>query len=102
VLRRTLRLEAGDGPAERKEWAMSTHPTRTRVRTKARFILVLVALAIAATVLTVQASAIWSGTKPVDSTAVQTIDTHASDGSYSQDAMDRPSLQEILAKKYGR
>ena len=66
TLTRTLRLEAGNWPAERKEWAMSTHVIRTSGRFRLAAVGISLAIALPASVLAIQGHSIWStATHPV-------------------------------------
>jgi hypothetical protein len=66
VLTRTLRLEAGNRPAERKEWAMSTHAIRSKGRSPTAVVGIFLALALTLSVLAIQGHSIWStATHPV-------------------------------------
>ena len=106
MLTRILRVEAGDGPAERKEWAMSTHGIRTTGRFRAAAVAVFLALAISVTVLTVQARSILSTpTKPIVRPAPVQIDPYPSRDDWYRahsSAIHRRSLRQSEAKTKGR
>jgi hypothetical protein len=109
VLRRTLRLEAGNGPAERKEWAMSTHAIGTRGRFRPAAVGIVLATTIAVSALSAEAGSVWSGSAKVTRPAAVRMDPYASKGdihpywlrSGEATPLDRPSMRELLAKKSG-
>jgi hypothetical protein len=111
VLRRTLQLEAGNGPAERKEWAMSTHAIGTKRRFRPAAVRIVLASALALSALTAEARSVWSGSGRVTRPATVRIDPYASKGDIPRywlrsangiTPVDRPSMRELLAKKSGR
>jgi hypothetical protein len=109
VLGRTLQLEAGIGPAERKEWAMSTHVIGTRGRFRPAAVGIVLASAIAVSALTAEARSVWSGSAKVTRPAAVRVDPYASKGDMHPywlrgsggKPLDRPSMRELLAKKSG-
>jgi hypothetical protein len=109
VLGRTLQLEAGIGPAERKEWAMSTHVIGTKGRLRPAAVGIVLASAIAVSALTAEARSVWSGSAKVSRPAVIRLDPYSSKGdmhpywlrSGESKPVDRPSMRELLAKKSG-
>ena len=104
--RRTLQLEAGSGPAERKEWAMSTHAIGFKGRIRPAAVGIVLASAIAVSALTAEARSVWSGPAKVTRPAAVLMDPYASKGgwidSYSRKTAFRRSLRELEAKKSGR
>jgi hypothetical protein len=106
VPRRTLQLEAGNGPAERKEWAMSTHAIGTKGRLRPAAIGIVLASAIAVSALTAEVRSVLSGPANVTRPAAVLMDPHASKGgwidAYSRKTAFRPLLRELEAKRSGR
>jgi hypothetical protein len=119
VLTRTLRLEAGDGPAERKEWAMSTHAIRSN-RVPATAIAVFLVLVLAVSVLAIQGHSVWSTTTqpigrpatmhPIGRPTTEQVDPHPFKDDLrpsdlrpdpTKGGSSRPSLREIEARKGG-
>jgi hypothetical protein len=109
VLRRTLQLEAGIGPAERKERAMSTHVVGTKGRFRPAAVGIVLASTIAVSTLTAEAASVWSGSTTVSRPAAVRVDPYASKGdmhpywlhSVEGKPFDRPSMRELVAKKSG-
>jgi hypothetical protein len=109
VLRRTLQLEAGIGPAERKERAMSTHVVGTKGRFRPAAVGIVLASAIAVSALTAEARSVWSGSAKVSRPAAVRVDPYASKGDMHPywlhtaegKPFDRPSMRELEAKKSG-
>jgi hypothetical protein len=106
VPRRTLQLEAGNGPAERKGWAMSTQGIGAKGRIRPAAVGIVLASAIAVSALTAEARSIWSGSAKASRPAAVQMDPYASKGgwidSHSHTAFHRQSLRELEAKKSGR
>jgi hypothetical protein len=109
VHRRTLQLEAGNGLAERKEWAMSIHVIGTKGRYPAAAVGVILASAIAVSALTAEARSVWAGSAKVTRPATVRMDPYASKGDMHPywlrqgegKPLDRPSMRELEAKKSG-
>lgn len=106
TLERTLRLEAGNGPAERKEGTMSTHAIGTRGRVRLAAVGIFLASTVAASALTIQAWSVWSTTGTVNRPAAVKVDPYPYKDDWFHDhnlntAFHRPSLRELEAKKSG-
>jgi len=112
VLTRTLRLEAGNRPAERKEWAMSTHAIRTQGRFPTMSVGIFLALALTMSVLAIQGHSIWStAAHPVFRPASVQVDVHRfkndlRPGDLRPDtgpsgSLPRITMSQIEAKKSG-